>query len=114
MRILVCGGRDYNNRIKLFEILDLWHRDYPKLVIIQGGARGADSLAGEWAKDRGVPQEIFPANWDLYGKSAGFKRNRQMLEEGRPNLVLAFAGGRGTAMMVDIAEKAGVSVWKYR
>jgi hypothetical protein len=113
MRILVCGGRDYPNREKLFVILDVWHHSYPDLVIIQGAARGADSFAGQWAKYRGVPQEIFPADWDKHGKSAGFKRNRQMLEEGRPNLVLAFAGGRGTAMMVDIAEKAGVSVWKY-
>lgn len=113
MRLLVCGGRDYSNRVKLFEILDLWHENYPVLTIIQGAARGADSLAGEWAKERGVPQEIFPADWEKHGKSAGFKRNRQMLEEGKPHFVLAFAGGRGTAMMIDIAEKAGVSVWKY-
>lgn len=113
MKILVCGGRDYSNREKLFEILDIWRDCYPKLVIIQGAARGADSLAGEWAKARGVPQEIFPALWDVYGKSAGFRRNEQMLYEGQPDRVLAFAGGKGTQMMVELARKAGVPVFLY-
>jgi hypothetical protein len=52
----------------------------------------------------------FPANWKQYGKSAGYRRNTQMLEEGKPDIVIAFPGGRGTEMMCEIAETAGITV----
>ena len=111
MKVLVCGGRDYNDKARLFAVLDELLMDDLDMSIIQGAARGADSLAGEWAKFRGVPQQVFPAQWDKYGKSAGFRRNEQMLEEGKPDLVVAFNGGRGTQMMIQLALRAGVRVF---
>jgi cephalosporin hydroxylase len=114
MRVLVCGGRDYDNWIKLQETLlrecDARCDDYDHLTIIQGGARGADSLAKDWARLQEVEMEEYPADWDQYGKAAGIIRNQEMLTEGKPDLVIAFPGGRGTAHMVRIAKDAGVEV----
>lgn len=119
MRILVCGSRNWGNETAVRETLDLELailKDGPmSMVIIEGGAKGADSFAAKWAKERaeiGVVHKCFPANWDRYGKRAGFMRNQQMLDEGKPDLVIAFWDGksRGTAMMIDLARQAGVMV----
>lgn len=110
MKILVCGGRDYGNYHRVRDVL------YPFLdrvtVIIEGGARGADACARMFASDYGIENVIFPADWDKYGKGAGHIRNQQMLDEGKPDLVVAFPGGRGTANMIERAEKVGVEVIK--
>ena len=123
-RVLVCGGRDYGTRMteegyvvknqfeidRLNTVLDTLLAEFGDLVIIQGEAKGADSLARDWAYRNRVMTLSFPADWKQYGKSAGYQRNTQMLEEGKPDLVVAFPGGRGTEMMCEIATKAGVEV----
>lgn len=81
----------------------------PKTVI-HGAASGADRLAGEVATEMGIPVEEFPARWNDYGRAAGVIRNQMMLTHGKPDLVLAFPGGRGTADMVARARKANVPV----
>lgn len=106
-KVLVCGGRDYQNRDILFRFLDAANADRPIGLIIHGAARGADSLAQAWADDRGVCCLQFPADWKMDGKAAGPIRNRRMLLEG-PDLVLAFPGGNGTADMKKQARKMGV------
>jgi hypothetical protein len=92
------------------------------LVVIEGGCRrwhkergdyvGADYFAEMWCDRRHVAHEQYPADWEQYGKAAGMMRNRQMLEEGKPDLVVAFhddiAASKGTKNMVDIARAAGV------
>lgn len=80
--------------------------------IIEGGARGADSLGAQYAEEVGIPSRRFPALWGTYGKAAGPIRNTQMLKEGAPDLVVAFLApnSRGTKHMISIAEKAGVPV----
>lgn len=113
-RILVCGGRDYGNRERLFSILDVAHAANPIIDLIVGGAPGADSLAREWATERSVKLDLYPADWDRYGKAAGPIRNQQMLDEGKPHLVIAFPGGRGTADMVKRADAAGVPVARVK
>lgn len=84
------------------------------IEIISGMARGADKVAVDWAVVNWCKWHEFPANWELYGKAAGFIRNRRMLDEGKPDLVVAFPGGKGTKMMVDLAKNAGVEVLEYR
>lgn len=106
MRVLVCGGRYYNDYTRLSNTL----RDYDIDVLIHGAASGADSLADFYGKNDNLIIQRYPADWKKYGRSAGYKRNAQMLEEGKPDLVIAFPGGKGTAMMIDIARKAGVEV----
>jgi len=115
LRILVCGGRDWDNEDRISRgiqaALIQWtipSLDY--LVIIHGVARGADTLAGQIAKREGIRTEVYKAEWDKYGKKAGYLRNVKMLEEGKPHVVLAAPGGRGTAMMVSLAKRAGVPV----
>jgi len=101
--ILVCGGRDYHDRNLLFKVLD----KLKPTTIIHGAARGADTLANDWAISRKVNVIEYPANWNKYGKSAGPVRNRQMLNT-NPDIIVAFPGGRGTAHMIKIAQKQGI------
>lgn len=113
MRILVCGGRDYADQDTVFATLDHVITLFGEITgVIHGAAKGADSLAGQWANERKIAELKYPANWTKYGKRAGYLRNQEMLDKGKPDFVVAFPGGRGTAMMVDIANKAGVSVWE--
>jgi hypothetical protein len=80
------------------------------IIIINVAAKGVDSVADEWAVVNWVPSIQFPADWTKYGKKAGYIRNKQMLDEGKPDLVIAFPGGHGTANMVKLAKEAGVEV----
>ena len=112
IRVLVCGGRHYADREKVFGQLD-WLRDRYRekgLFVIEGGAQGADRFARDWRADRLIPGRTFTAEWDRFGRKAGPLRNARMIAEGRPDLVLAFPGGRGTADMIAKAEAAGVPV----
>jgi len=110
-RILVCGSRDWNN----FELIRGRLEKFPKdSIVIHGGCRGADIISGMIAKDLGMEVLCFPAEWEKHGRSAGPKRNRRMLEEGVPSLVLAFhndvASSKGTADMIKRARSKGVPV----
>ncbi len=110
MRVLVCGGRDFANWPSLMRHLDPLLIKFPDIFVISGAARGADKIAVEWAILNNVPFKEYPAHWDRYGKSAGVIRNKEMLVRGKPDLVVAFPGGRGTDNMCKQAEKAGVEV----
>jgi hypothetical protein len=109
-RVLVTGGRDYANRNALTESLTTAWLGCELDELACGGATGADALAIEWAKNMQIPYHVWPAQWTLLGKAAGPSRNKQMLAEFQPTLVIAFPGGRGTAHMVRIAKDAGVQV----
>lgn len=109
MRVLVCGGRKYRDRQRLYLELDRLHKAKGIDTVIQGGAAGADALARDWCAERMVSYLNFPANWKL-GLSAGPIRNSQMLKEGKPDLVVAFFGGDGTKDMVSKARRAGVAI----
>lgn len=112
MRVLVCGGRDYCDSSRVWGELDTLLRKarHGCMVVIQGGARGADQIAREWCRSREVPYDNYAADWNAHGKAAGPIRNQRMIDEGRPDLVLAFPGGRGTADMVRRAKAAGVKI----
>lgn len=126
MRILVCGGRFYRDRARLFWELDRVHALLTVTELAHGAATGADSLAEEWARQHSVWTVPFPAQWsDLshpdaviktrrlgsqYDAKAGVRRNQIMLDVFKPVLVVAFPGGKGTADMVGRAHKARVPV----
>lgn len=110
MKVLVCGGRDYADQQKVDQVLGAIDRIDGIDTIIEGCASGADSLAEDWARRMGKVLRHFPADWQKHGRAAGPLRNRQMLLEGRPDAVVAFPGGRGTAHMTRIAQEAGVPV----
>lgn len=130
LRILICGGRkfgklpaslhptyhekrlerDWGLRQLDKNFLDYDHED---ISVIHGGATGGDDIGREWAEINKLKVTEFKANWELYGKRAGFIRNTEMLREGKPNFVSAFPGGTGTNMMCSIAEEAGVLVKRF-
>ena len=111
MKVLVCGGRDYKDQDAMYSALDRAHAKRPIGIVIHGGARGADALADEWAKSRGVLRAVVEALWDKQGRAAGPRRNSGMLTL-VPDAVIAFPGGDGTADMVSQATKVGVVVWR--
>lgn len=110
MRVLVCGGRNYDDTATVFSALSAIDGETEIAAIIEGGATGADQRAAEWARINEVDCELFVADWVHKGRKAGPLRNQRMLDEGKPDLVVAFPGGKGTADMVRRAEKAGVPV----
>ncbi len=111
MRIIVCGSHKRGDRAVVFERLDHLHASRGIDFLAQGGAAFIDTFAKEWAIARDIPHREYPAEWTEYGKGAGAIRNRLMLKDVRPDVVVAFPGDNGTAHMVDIAERAGIKVW---
>lgn len=122
-RVLICGGRDFGDWQGFIRAMTTvgdqgylgaseyntgWDSQQYALTVIHGDAKGADNLAGKWAQDQGHDLEVYPADWYTHGRSAGYIRNAKMLEEGKPDLVIAFPGGKGTKMMIDLATKAKV------
>ena len=110
MRLLACGGRDFQDERQLRAWMNEAVDGHDKVVEIHGDARGADRLAGEIAARVGVPIVTFPADWTRHGAAAGPIRNQTMLDSGKPDLVLAAPGGTGTADMVRRAVRSGVPV----
>ena len=111
MKLLVCGGRNFEDKEWLYRFLDIIHKEDPIDTIIHGDARGADRLAGQWAIDNGITELKFPADWEKNGKAAGPIRNFEMLTKSCPDLVIAFPGGKGTKNMIDLATKKGYEVF---
>ena len=113
-RIIVAGGRDFDNYILLSETMDSVLERYTvsEVSIVSGCCQGADTLGERYAKEHGIPVVRFPADWQAYGKAAGPIRNRKMAEyasEGEGVLVAFWDGGsRGTASMIRLAEKYGL------
>lgn len=138
MIVLVCGGRDFDNKTLLDQTLDGLDQERKIVGLIHGMARGADTLAGLWMEKK-IREEYktcwlrrqacpkgyrtglqyhperwvlgYPANWERDGKAAGPIRNRLMLDK-HPTvkLVVAFPGGRGTRDMVALARTRNIQV----
>ena len=109
MRVLVCGSR-YTDRAEVYAELDRLHAEYVFTTIIAGGGGGLDALALEWAQSGGAATRAFRAEWGTFGRigKSGPLRNARILEESRPDIVVASSGGRDTANMVKQAKAAGV------
>ncbi len=108
-RILVCGGREWPLTEPIRRIL----KQYPKgTVLIHGACRGADLMAAEVGKELGFIIEPYPADWRRYGRGAGPIRNKQMLVEGKPDIIYAFhediTKSVGTKNMLLQADAVGV------
>lgn len=140
MIVLVCGGRNYSDRVRLFKVLDEAHDATPFSLLVHGasGRRradgtivcGADLLAGEWAEKRSIDVSVHPVLWsDLsrpgavirrrddgteYDAAAGALRNQRMIDVESPELVLAFPGHLGTEDVVKRAIRAGIHVERVK
>jgi len=109
-KILVCGSRIFTS----FDYMDCilgGENNGDDLVIISGGAKGADELAAKWAEAYDFESQVFPADWDKHGKSAGYIRNQQMIDQ-EPDIVIAFWDGKskGTRHTIGLAHRAKINV----
>ena len=116
IRLLVCGSRDFDQFDFMHSILVTYFKHNSVEVLIHGGAKGADSMAGGIAKWFGIPTDVYPADWKKHGKAAGPVRNRYMLEMSRPTHAMAFFNKvktPGTTDMVKLLDEAGIPVQVY-
>lgn len=110
LRVLVCGGSNFSNALRLaFWLYDI-EKKHGIDVIIHGAGDGADYLAGMYAEYNGIPCLEYPAFGEKHGKDAVQIRNSIMLSESKPDLVVVFGGGEETADIVSKARAAGVQV----
>lgn len=111
MKLLVCGGRDFEDDIFMYEELNLFKMAYGVDILIEGGAPGADRIARDWAHWHGIHVATVEALWHLYpkgkGNPAGPKRNVAMMYL-QPDYVIAFAGNNGTAHMISLCKAQNV------
>ena len=107
MKVLVTGGRKYNN----YDLVNSTLSEISPTSVVEGGATGADELARRWCKETGTTHFRHNAKWKELGTKAGPARNKEMLKlHPDIDLVLAFPGGKGTADMVEQASKAGIDI----
>ena len=123
MLIGVTGGRKYgwmfdeeNHEVEntletwfLYDVLETFREKYPTMELMHGGAKGADSWAHHWAVNKNIKTRVFKAEWNIYGKAAGVIRNTEMVWQ-KPDIVIAFPGGTGTADMIKQSLKAELKV----
>jgi len=107
-KVIVAGGRDFKNYNLLEKKLDVLLSNKVSdhtIVIVSGGANGADKLGERYAKKRNYKVDKFPADWDKYGKRAGYLRNEEMAKHG--DVLVAFWDGvsRGTGHMINIMKR---------
>lgn len=110
-RVIIAGGRDFNDYLLLRETMDnLLQNITEEIVVVCGQARGADTLGEQYAKERGYRVDYYPANWKRYGKRAGYLRNEQMAQNA--DALVAFWDGksRGTKLMIGLAKQYGLKV----
>ena len=112
MKLIIAGSREgftYGDVVEAFDSLI----DTVISEIVSGGARGVDRFGEQLAKARGIPLNVKPANWDKYGKSAGYIRNKEMAEYADALLALWDGESRGTKHMIDLAKKNNLKVHIY-
>jgi len=110
MKVIIAGGRNFNDYNKLIESCDNILVNQKEVEIVSGTAAGADTLGERYAQEKGYEVKKFPAQWDLYGKSAGYKRNQQMAEYADGLIAFWDGKSKGTKHMIDIANKMGLKV----
>jgi len=116
-RVIIAGSRSYTDYERLKQYCDYFLSSKLQdpnctLIIVSGHASGADKLGEQYAKERGLKCEIYPADWKTHGKKAGFLRNSQMANIG--NALIAFKSSYGTNvgtnMMINLAKERGLNV----
>jgi hypothetical protein len=110
VRVLACGGRSFEDYALLAITMESIRETRDISLVITGGARGAETIVEEWASAHGIECLVLRADWIGRGRAARPIRNQRMLDEGKPDLVVAFPGGRGIADITRMARAAGVEV----
>jgi len=113
IKLIVAGGRDFKNYEVAEQAIEMVRTTYAQqeLIILSGMAKGADSCGWSYAKIHNVPVMEFPAKWDSYGKSAGYRRNTEMAKEADALLVFWDGVSKGTKHMIDIMQALGKQIY---
>lgn len=109
-KVIIAGSRSFNNYEMLKAKCSALLANRQEIVIVSGCAQGADRLGEQYAKEMGYPVERHPANWDKYGKSAGFRRNEEMAKCSEALIAFWDGQSRGTKHMIEYAKKNGLAV----
>ena len=106
MKIIIAGSRDFDNFLTLRDKLDFFLQNVKEEIqIVSGGARGADKMGETYSKLRGYGLKIFKADWNKYGKKAGYLRNEEMAKYGTHCVCFWDGKSKGTKHMIDLAKQ---------
>ena len=110
LKVIIAGGRDFKNYELLKEKCQKILANQKEVIIISGGANGADKLGEQYAQEYGHKVEKFLADWDKFGKSAGYIRNKEMADNA--DALIAFWDGvsKGTKHMIDLAKEKELKI----
>lgn len=116
LRLVVSGDRNWYDSKAVEDVLDTLPMS--ATVVIEGEARGLDLMFATLARQQGFQVLPFPADWESYGLSAGWKRNQQMIDEGKPHFLIWFhddlSKSKGTKDMVTRCTQQGLPVFSYK
>lgn len=109
-KVIIAGGRDFNDYELLKKKCDYYlsNLDRADVVIVSGAARGADKLGEQYAKERGYKIDSHPADWDKYGKSAGYRRNKEMVDIASAAICFWDGKSKGTKHTIDLCKEKGI------
>jgi len=111
MRVIIAGSRSITDGDEVEKAIA--ESGFPITRLITGGARGVDRVAIAIARSRGIPVSVFHANWDRYGKRAGFIRNAQMAKYADGLIAVWDGHSRGTRHMIETARRCGLQVYVH-
>jgi len=107
MKVIVAGSRSISTAAEVWPYIDMARAVWDITQIVSGGAMGVDTLAQDYAETREIPCRVFPAQWDKYGKSAGYRRNTQMADYADALLAIWDGKSRGTRHMIQAMKARG-------
>jgi len=111
MRVIIAGSRDITDLATVYTAVK--ESGFVITTVVSGTARGVDRLGEEWAKQNGVPVVRYPADWDTYGRSAGYVRNEQMADNADALIACWDKTSKGTLHMINIAKTKGLRVYVH-
>lgn len=113
MKVIIAGSRGITSQSIVEEAME--EAGFPVVTeVVSGTARGVDRLGEAWAEMRDIPVKRFPADWDRYGKSAGYRRNQDMAKYADALVAVWDGESKGTGHMIDIMRAAGKRVFIFR
>lgn len=113
MRLVIFGGRHYSDWVAFCRAMEKYRGHGKALTIISGHATGADAMGEQWGLIYRANVLTFPADWrpgGVFDRMAGFRRNQQMIDEGKPDRAIECPGGKGTADMHRRLVRAGIPI----
>ena len=115
MKVIIAGSRDITDYDTVCDVMKQFNETHKIQIteVVSGTAKGIDQLGERWAKDNKVAIKKFPANWDLYGRAAGYRRNEEMAAYAEVVIAIWDGVSKGTGHMIDIGKREGLKVFVY-